>query len=94
MIDTQFLIACCGMLSAPMESVFPGQDSFRGPIFHTARWPRGDVELAGRRVGVVGVGATGIQVIQTIAPEVGELKVFVRTPQYVLPIPEDRVGLI
>ncbi len=85
-IDTQFLVTCCGMLSAPLSEMFPGQESFNGPIFHTARWPREPVELAGKRVGVVGIGATGIQVIQTIADQVAQLKVFVRTPQYVLPM--------
>ncbi|WFU80359.1 NAD(P)/FAD-dependent oxidoreductase [Bradyrhizobium sp. CIAT3101] len=84
-IDTQFLVTCCGMLSAPHVS-FPGQETFRGQVFHTARWPRQLVEFAGKRVGVVGIGATGIQVIQTIAEEVDQLKVFVRTPQYVLPM--------
>ncbi|UEM07266.1 NAD(P)/FAD-dependent oxidoreductase (plasmid) [Skermanella rosea] len=91
-IDTQFLITCCGMLSAPLSDPFPGRDSFEGRIFHTARWPREPVEFAGKRVGVVGVGATGIQVIQTIAAEVGHLKVFVRTPQYVLPMKNLRYG--
>jgi acetone monooxygenase (methyl acetate-forming) len=91
-IDTQFFITCAGMLSAPMADVFPGQDSFKGPIFHTSRWPREPVALAGKRVGVVGIGATGIQVIQTIASQVGELKVFVRTPQYVLPMGNPTYG--
>ncbi|MFK8081858.1 MAG: flavin-containing monooxygenase [Granulosicoccus sp.] len=85
-IDTQFLITCCGMLSAPMTNVFAGQESFKGPLFHTSRWPRDPVTLAGKKVGVVGIGATGIQVIQTIADQVEELTVFVRTPQYVLPM--------
>lgn len=85
-IDTQFLITCCGMLSAPMGDLFPGQESFKGQIFHTARWPGEPIGLAGKRVGVVGTGATGIQVIQTIADQVDLLKVFVRTPQYVLPM--------
>ena len=85
-IDTRFLVTCCGMLSAPLADLFPGQDSFKGRVFHTARWPREPIELAGKRVGVIGIGATGIQVIQTIAGQVGELKVFVRTPQYVLPM--------
>ncbi|MEO1199229.1 MAG: NAD(P)/FAD-dependent oxidoreductase [Pseudomonadota bacterium] len=89
-IDTQFLITCCGMLSAPLENVFPGQDSFKGPIFHTSRWPKQDVDLSGKRVGVVGIGATGIQVIQTIADKVDHLTVFVRTPQYVLPMKNPR----
>ena len=85
-IDTQFLVTCCGMLSAPMDKLFPGQESFAGRIFHTSRWPREPIDLAGKRVGVVGIGATGIQVIQTIASKVDQLKVFVRTPQYVLPM--------
>ena len=84
-IDAQFLITCCGMLSAPHVS-FPGQETFRGQLFHTARWPKEPVDLAGKRVGVIGNGATGIQVIQTIAGEVKQLKVFVRTPQYIIPM--------
>ena len=91
-VEARFLITCCGMLSAPMTEVFPGQDDFRGPIVHTGRWPREPVETRGRRVGVVGIGATGIQVIQTIAPEVERLTVFVRTPQYVLPMDNTRYG--
>jgi cation diffusion facilitator CzcD-associated flavoprotein CzcO len=91
-IDSQFFVTCGGMLSAPMANLFPGQDSFKGPIFHTSRWPRDPVDLAGKRVGVVGIGATGIQVIQTIASQVGELKVFVRTPQYVLPMKSPKYG--
>lgn len=85
-IDTQFFITCGGMLSAPLQKVFEGQDSFRGQLVHTSRWPENGVELADRRVGVVGIGATGIQVIQTIAVEVAHLTVFARTPQYVLPM--------
>jgi acetone monooxygenase len=85
-IDTQFVVACCGMLSAPLKDRFPGQASFRGEIHHTGLWPKAGVDLAGKRVAVVGTGATGIQVIQTIAAEVGAMKVFVRTPQYVVPM--------
>ena len=84
-IDSQFLVTCCGMLSAPHVS-FPGQESFKGQVFHTARWPNQPVDFAGKRVGVIGNGATGIQVIQTIAGQVGHMKVFVRTPQYIIPM--------
>ncbi len=91
-IETRFLVACCGMLSAPLEDMFPGQDSFQGQIFHTARWPRSSIELSDKRVGVIGIGATGIQVIQTIASEVELLKVFIRTPQYVLPMHNPKYG--
>ena len=91
-IDSQFVVTCCGMLSAPMANLFPGQDSFKGQIFHTSRWPRDTVNLAGKRVGVIGIGATGIQVIQTIASRVDQLKVFVRTPQFVLPMKNPKYG--
>jgi cation diffusion facilitator CzcD-associated flavoprotein CzcO len=91
-IDTQYLVTCCGMLSAPLSSVFPGQETFKGQLFHTARWPKGRVELKGKRVGVIGVGATGIQVIQTIAEEVGHLKVFIRTPQYITAMSNPKYG--
>jgi acetone monooxygenase len=74
------------MLSAPLEERFPGQSSFQGQIHHTGRWPKEGVDLRGKRVAVVGVGATGIQVIQTIARDVGEMTIFVRTPQYVIPM--------
>ncbi|MBX9609930.1 MAG: NAD(P)/FAD-dependent oxidoreductase [Gammaproteobacteria bacterium] len=84
--DCQFLISCSGMLSAPLTKVFEGQESFKGQLIHTARWPKTPVDFAGKRVGVVGNGATGIQVIQTIADKVGHLKVFVRTPQYISPM--------
>ncbi|MFT3802078.1 MAG: NAD(P)/FAD-dependent oxidoreductase [Burkholderiaceae bacterium] len=85
-IDTQYLLACCGMLSAPLNDRFPGQSSFKGTITHTGLWPKEGIDLKGKRVGVVGTGATGIQVIQTIAPEVGSMTVFSRTPQYIVPM--------
>lgn len=91
-IDTRYFISCTGMLSAPLDKVFPGQETFRGQIFHTSRWPREGVDLAGKRVAVVGVGATGIQVIQTIADQVEHLTVFARTPQYVLPMKSPLYG--
>ena len=91
-IDTQYLVCCMGMLSAPLTNRFHGQSSFKGQIHHTALWPKEGVDLKGKRVAVVGVGATGIQVIQSIAPEVAELKVFVRTPQYMIPMRNPKYG--
>ncbi|MBW0292739.1 MULTISPECIES: flavin-containing monooxygenase [Rhodococcus] len=85
-ITTRFLVTCSGMLSAPMSYVFEGQEEFSGPIFHTSRWPKEGADLDGKRVAVIGVGATGIQVIQTVADKVEHLKVFIRTPQYALPM--------
>ena len=60
-----YFISCSGMISAPMIPRFPGQDQFKGRIFHTARWPE-DVDYKGKRVGVIGTAATGIQVIQSL----------------------------
>jgi acetone monooxygenase len=91
-IDAQFFVSCAGMLSAPMENVFEGQDTFRGPILHTSKWPAEDIDLEGKRVGVVGIGATGIQVIQTIADKVEHLTVFASTPQYTLPMKSPHYG--
>lgn len=94
-IGARFIVTCCGMLSAPMTELFPGQETFCGTLAHTGRWPKEGVDLAGKRVAVVGIDATGTQVIQTIeiiAGEVGHLTVFVRTPQYVLPMENPRYG--
>src|SRR3954471_10347481 len=91
-IDTHFLVTCGGMLSAPLTNVFPGQKTFKGKLFHTGRWPKEPVDLAGKRVGVAGIGATGIQVIQTIAGQAGHLTVFVRTPQYAVAMKNPKYG--
>lgn len=84
-VDTQFFISCAGMLSAPLKNI-EGTDDFAGDLVFSSSYPADGLDLSGKRVGVVGVGATGIQIIQTIAPEVGHLTVFARTPQYTLPM--------
>ncbi len=83
--SVRYLIAATGSLSTPQMPDFPGIEDFAGPSFHTARWPESGVDLTGRRVGVVGTGASGVQVIQTIADQVGQLLVFQRTPNYCIP---------
>ncbi|MFF2023489.1 flavin-containing monooxygenase [Streptomyces sp. NPDC058171] len=85
-VDAQFFVSCAGPLSAPLENLFEGQNSFSGDILHTAKWPAEDADMTGKRIGVVGIGATGIQVIQTIAGRGQHVTVFARTPQYVLPM--------
>ena len=91
-IDTQYVVTCCGMLSAPMTDLFPGQNDFAGTLVHTSRYPKEGIDFAGKRVGVIGNGATGIQVVQTIADQVTELEVFIRTPQYALPMKNTPYG--
>lgn len=85
-VSAQFLISCTGMLSAPKVPPFPGHDKFRGQIAHTARYPREGIDFLGKKVGVIGTGATGIQVIQTIADQVDQLTIFQRTAQYGVPM--------
>lgn len=84
-VTCRYFISCTGMLSAP-EIPFPSHERFHGEICHTARWPKDGVDFEGKTVGVIGTGATGIQVIQTIPSMVKELKVFQRTPNYTIPM--------
>ena len=83
---TQFLVTAVGILSAPFFPDIPGRESFQGPWFHTARWPTDPVSLEGKRVGVIGTGASAVQLIPKIAPEAGHLTVFQRTPNYCCPL--------
>lgn len=82
---SQFLIEGVGLLSSTNFPEFPGQGRFRGDIYHTARWPHEPVDFSGKRVGVIGTGASGIQVITELGEAAGHLTVFQRTPQYVVP---------
>lgn len=82
----RFVITGIGVLSVPTEPRYPGMDSFQGQAFHTYWWPKEPLDLTGKRVGVIGTGATGIQVISEIADKVGELKVFQRRPNWSTPL--------
>ncbi len=82
----RFLITAVGPLSAHTLPSFEGLDSFAGESHHTARWPHEPVDFAGKRVGVIGTGATGVQVIQEVAKTAAHLTVFQRTPNYCAPL--------
>jgi cation diffusion facilitator CzcD-associated flavoprotein CzcO len=83
---SRYLITAVGVLSAPTLPRFEGMDSFRGLSFHTARWPHEPVDFAGKRVAVIGTGATGVQTIQEVAKTAGHLTVFQRTPNWCAPL--------
>ena len=85
-MQSQFLIAAVGILSARYVPPFEGIDSFKGESYHTSRWPKEKVDFAGQRVAVIGTGATAVQLIPIIAKEVGHLTVFQRTPNYCAPL--------
>jgi cation diffusion facilitator CzcD-associated flavoprotein CzcO len=80
-----FVVAAAGILSAPLEPDIAGMDTFEGTSLYTSRWPRHDVELSGQRVGVVGTGSTGVQLIPVVAEQAKHLTVFQRSPAYTLP---------
>ena len=89
--STRFLITAIGPLSTPTLPRIEGVDSFKGQSFHTARWPKEKVDFAGKRVAVIGTGATGVQTIQTVASEVGHLTVFQRTPNWCAPLHNGKI---
>ena len=82
----RFVITGIGVLSVPTMPKIPGMDDFQGQSFHTYWWPKEPVPLAGRRVGIIGTGATAIQIIAEIADKVGELYVFQRRPNWSTPL--------
>jgi cation diffusion facilitator CzcD-associated flavoprotein CzcO len=81
--EADVLLTACGQLSVPKVPPIPGLESFEGPAFHTAEW-RHDVDLAGKRVAVIGTGCSAIQVGPAIQPEVAQLDVYQRSPGWTL----------
>jgi cation diffusion facilitator CzcD-associated flavoprotein CzcO len=82
--EASILVTACGQLSVPTVPPIAGLESFAGPAFHTARW-RHDVDLAGKRVAVVGTGCSAIQVVPAIQPEVAQVDVYQRSPGWTFP---------
>lgn len=82
----RFVVSSLGPLSAPTMPDIEGMHTFEGESFHTYWWPKEPVQLAGKRVGIIGTGATGIQIIGEIADKVGELTVFQRRPNWSSPL--------
>jgi cation diffusion facilitator CzcD-associated flavoprotein CzcO len=82
--EADVLVTACGQLSVPAIPPLPGLDSFEGPAFHTAQW-RHDVDLAGKRVGVVGTGCSAIQVVPAIQPQVERVTIYQRSPGWTFP---------
>jgi cation diffusion facilitator CzcD-associated flavoprotein CzcO len=80
-----FVVAASGILSVPLEPDIPGMADFTGTSLFTSRWPDHGVDFAGKRVGVIGTGSTGVQLIPVIAREAGQLFVFQRSAAYTLP---------
>jgi cation diffusion facilitator CzcD-associated flavoprotein CzcO len=80
-----FVVAASGILSVPLEPDIPGMAAFTGTSLYTSRWPTEGFDLTGQRVGVIGTGSTGVQLIPVVAREALQLCVFQRSPAYTLP---------
>jgi cation diffusion facilitator CzcD-associated flavoprotein CzcO len=85
-LSCRFLIMGLGLLSIPTMPRIAGVEAFEGESFHTFHWPHEGVDITGKKVAVIGTGATGIQVIGEIADKVGELTVFQRRPNWSAPL--------
>ncbi len=90
-ITTRYVVGATGVLTKPKPPNIPGLDDFTGTVMHTARWDH-DVDLRGKRVAIIGTGASAVQVIPSIAPEVEHLTVFQRTPIWCLPKPDAKLA--
>lgn len=85
-IEAPYCIMSTGPLSIPKDPDIPGLDRFKGELLRAQKWPHQPVDFKGKRVGVIGTGSTGIQIVQTVGREDCELFVFQRTPSYTLPM--------
>lgn len=80
----RILISATGVLNRPKVPSLPGLEEFRGEVFHTARWPE-DLDLGGKRVAVVGSGASAMQTVPAIVGQVASLTIFQRSRQWIAP---------
>ncbi len=88
-LEADVLISAVGLLNVPKMPDIPGLDTFPGAVFHSTQWPD-DLELEGKRVAVIGAGATSMQIVPEIAPRCGHLTVFQRSKQWAAPFEQFR----
>ena len=89
--QARFLITAIGPLSAPTMPRIPGVETFKGEAYHTANWPHHQVSFAGKRVAVIGTGATGVQTIAEVAKTAGHITVFQRTANWCKPLNNGKI---
>ncbi|KAL6241605.1 hypothetical protein RBB50_011386 [Rhinocladiella similis] len=91
-VKTKFVLLATGFAAKHYTPPIKGLDNFQGISCHTAHWPKEGIDIAGKRVGVIGTGASGVQVIQEIGQKVKHLTVFQRTANTALPMRQKRAG--
>lgn len=84
-VTTSYCVMATGNLSVPKHAKIKGLESFSGDIYHTGLWPSNELDLSGKRVGVIGTGSSGIQAIPLLAEQAEQLYVFQRSPNYCFP---------
>ncbi|KAJ3790161.1 cyclohexanone monooxygenase [Lentinula aff. detonsa] len=87
----RFLVICIGFAAKAYTPHLKGIERFQGVSHHTAMWPEKGLDLKGKRVGVIGTGASGVQVIQEIAKDVEQLSIFQRTPNFAMPMQQTKL---
>ena len=90
--SSRYLVTAMGILNEPTMPNIAGTQDFKGESWHTARWPAENASLKGKRVGIIGTGATAIQTIQAISGEVGSLKVMQRTANWTAPLRNSKIS--
>jgi cation diffusion facilitator CzcD-associated flavoprotein CzcO len=85
-VETTYCVMATGPLSIPKDPDIPGIASYRGRLLRAGRWPHEPVDFSGQRVGVIGTGSTGIQIVQEVGRKAGQLFVFQRTPSFTMPM--------
>ncbi|KAG5351795.1 Cyclopentanone 1,2-monooxygenase [Termitomyces sp. T112] len=88
--NPHFLILCTGFATKPLFPDIPGLNTFQGAMHHTSLWPQAGLDIAGKRIGVIGTGASGVQVIQAAGPVASHLTIFQRTPNLAVPMMNER----
>jgi cation diffusion facilitator CzcD-associated flavoprotein CzcO len=91
--QARVVVSGMGALSIPSTPKISGAETFKGEVLHTARWRR-DIDLRGKKVAVVGGGASAIQLVPAIASEVAQLSVFQRTPSWIIPKPDYEISSV
>ncbi|MEM7565150.1 MAG: NAD(P)/FAD-dependent oxidoreductase, partial [Pseudomonadota bacterium] len=81
----KYFISAMGLMSQPVMPDIKGQENFAGPIFHSSRWPEEGLDYAGKKVGIIGAGATAVQMLPVMAETAANVTIFQRTPNFVLP---------
>ena len=87
----KWLIAATGTSAKPHVPQFDGMEKFKGAIHHSSLWPEEPVEMAGKRVAIIGAGSTGVQVVQEAAKVASSVTQFIRTPNYALPMRQRKI---